>query len=163
MAYKKKYSGAQTLSNFLPDEVKKILKKRGFAELELLKNWGNIVPKKYISLIYPIKIKANSQKEGARLVLKVDPSIAFAVEHEKEKIIQKINSFFGYQAILKLELIQEKIQNKIYEIKKLSTETGAGDFFAPARKLFKKFGFKSCKPFAHYKEDPNSCYYNLEL
>ena len=112
MAYKKKYSGAQTLSNFLPDEVKKILKKRGFAELELLKNWGNIVPKKYISLIYPIKIKANSQKEGARLVLKVDPSIAFAVEHEKEKIIQKINSFFGYQAIVKLELIQEKIQHQ---------------------------------------------------
>jgi len=109
MAYKKKYSGAQTLSNFLPDEVKKILKKRGFAELELLKNWGNIVPKKYVSLIYPIKIKANSQKEGARLVLKVDPSIAFAVEHEKEKIIQKINSFFGYQAIVRLELIQEKI------------------------------------------------------
>ena len=117
MAYKKKYSGAQTLSNFLPDEVKKILKKRGFAELELLKNWGNIVPKKYISLIYPIKIKANSQKEGARLVLKVDPSIAFAVEHEKEKIIQKINSFFGYRAIVKLELIQEKIQ---YEDGKLS-------------------------------------------
>ena len=112
MAYKKKYSGAQTLSNFLPDEVKKILKKRGFAELELLKNWGNVVPKKYISLIYPIKIKANSQKEGARLVLKVDPSIAFAVEHEKEKIIQKINSFFGYQAIVKLELIQEKIQHQ---------------------------------------------------
>ena len=117
MAYKKKYFGAQTLSNFLPDEVKKILKKRGFAELELLKNWGNIVPKKYISLIYPIKIKANSQKEGARLVLKVDPSIAFAVEHEKEKIIQKINSFFGYQAIVKLELIQEKIQ---YQDRKLS-------------------------------------------
>ena len=110
MAYKKKYSGAQTLSNFLPDEVKKILKKRGFAELELLKNWGNIVPEKFISLIYPIKIKVNSQKEGARLVIKVDPSIAFAVEHEKEKIIQKINSFFGYQAIVKLELIQEKIQ-----------------------------------------------------
>ena len=112
MAYKKKYSGAQTLSNFLPDEVKKILKKRGFAELELLKNWENIVPKKYISLIYPIKIKANSQKEGAHLILKVDPSIAFAVEHEKEKIIQKINSFFGYQAIVKLELIQEKIQQQ---------------------------------------------------
>ena len=122
MAYKKKYFGAQTLSNFLPDEVKKILKKRGFAELELLKNWENIVPKEYISLIYPIKIKANSQKEGARLVLKVDPSIAFAIEHEKEKIIQKINSFFGYQAIVKLELIQEKIlhqDNKLSNNNKL--------------------------------------------
>ena len=54
-------------------------------------------------------------------------------------------------------------QAKQIGIKKLSAETGAGDFFAPARKLFKKFGFKSCKPFAHYKEDPNSCYYNLKL
>jgi hypothetical protein len=112
MAYKKKYFGAQTLSNFLPDEVKKILKKRGFAELELLKNWENIAPKKYISLVTPIKIKPNSQKEGGHLVLKVDPSIAFAIEHEKEKIIKRINSFFGYQAIVKLELIQGKIQNQ---------------------------------------------------
>ena len=48
-------------------------------------------------------------------------------------------------------------------IKKLSTETGAGEFFAPARKLFKKFGFIECKPFAHYKKDPNSCYYTLNL
>ena len=112
MAYKKKYFGAQTLSNFLPDEVKKILKKRGFAELELLKNWENIVPKKYISLISPIKIKSNSYKEGGHLVLKVDPSIAFAVEHENEKIIKKINAFFGYQAIDKLELIQGKIDNQ---------------------------------------------------
>ena len=48
-------------------------------------------------------------------------------------------------------------------IKKLSIETGAGEFFLPARKLFMKFGFKSCKPFAHYKEDPNSCYFDLEI
>ena len=52
---------------------------------------------------------------------------------------------------------------KKLEISKLSIETGAGEFFAPARKLFKNFGFKKCKPFAHYKEDPNSCYYSLNL
>ena len=54
-------------------------------------------------------------------------------------------------------------QAKQIGIKKLSIETGAGDFFSPARKLFIKFGFKNCKPFAHYKEDPNSCYFNLEI
>ena len=54
-------------------------------------------------------------------------------------------------------------QAKQIGIKKLSIETGSGDFFAPARKLFKKFGFKECKPFAHYKEDPNSCYYTLNI
>jgi len=134
MAYKKKYFGAQTLSNFLPDEVKKILKKRGFAELELLKNWENIVPKKYISLVSPIKIKPNSQEEGGHLVLKVDPSIAFAIEHEKEKIIKKINSFFGYQAIVKLELIQGKIQNQNDKIsnnnKSLKDETNVSNRYS---------------------------------
>ena len=47
---------------------------------------------------------------------------------------------------------------KKLKIKKLSIETGAGKFFAPARKLFDNCGFKPCKPFAHYKEDVNSLY-----
>ena len=47
---------------------------------------------------------------------------------------------------------------KKLKIRKLSIETGAGDFFKPARKLFKKCGFETCKPFAHYKKDVNSVY-----
>ena len=52
---------------------------------------------------------------------------------------------------------------KKLDIIKLSVETGAGKFFIPARKLFIKSGFKTCNPFAHYKDDPNSCYFDLEL
>ena len=47
---------------------------------------------------------------------------------------------------------------KKLNIKRLSIETGAGKFFEPARKLFKKCDFKPCEPFAHYKEDTNSLY-----
>ena len=47
---------------------------------------------------------------------------------------------------------------KKLNIRRLSIETGAGDFFIPARKLFKKCGFEICDPFAHYKEDVNSVY-----
>ena len=62
------------------------------------------------------------------------------------------------------KIIEHLIEEaKKLEISKLSIETGAGDFFIPARKLFSKFGFKKCIPFAHYKEDPNSCYYTLDL
>jgi len=43
-------------------------------------------------------------------------------------------------------------------IKRISLETGAGKFFDPARKLFKRCDFKPCEPFAHYKEDVNSLY-----
>ena len=52
-------------------------------------------------------------------------------------------------------LINEAIK---LNIKKLSIETGAGEFFKPARKLFKQCGFEPCKPFAHYEEDINSVY-----
>ena len=63
----------------------------------------------------------------------------------------------------------EKIFNHLIEeakklgIKKLSIETGSGKFFEPARKLFINFGFQPCLPFAHYKEDPNSCFYTKNL
>ena len=55
------------------------------------------------------------------------------------------------------------INHLIYEaqklkIKRISIETGAGKFFEPARKLFKKCNFDPCEPFAHYKEDINSLY-----
>ena len=52
-------------------------------------------------------------------------------------------------------LIQEAIK---LNIERISIETGAGKFFEPARKLFKKCNFEPCKPFAHYKEDVNSIY-----
>ena len=47
---------------------------------------------------------------------------------------------------------------KKLEIKRISIETGAGKFFEPARKLFKKCNFEACEPFAHYKKDVNSLY-----
>lgn len=52
-------------------------------------------------------------------------------------------------------------ESKNIGLKKLSVETGTGNFFLPARKLFIGCGFKPCEPFAHYKIDPNSCFFNL--
>jgi putative acetyltransferase len=50
---------------------------------------------------------------------------------------------------------------KKLNIKKLSLETGAGDFFIAARKLFNKCGFEPCDPFSHYKKDVNSIYMTM--
>ncbi len=62
------------------------------------------------------------------------------------------------------KIIQHLIEEaKKLEISKLSIETGAGVFFLPARKLFAKFDFKPCAPFAHYKKDSNSCYFTKKI
>ncbi|MCA0894088.1 GNAT family N-acetyltransferase [Microbulbifer agarilyticus] len=46
---------------------------------------------------------------------------------------------------------------------RLSLETGAMDFFAPARRLYLRHGFSECPPFAAYTNDPNSVYMRLAL
>ncbi|MFJ8197342.1 GNAT family N-acetyltransferase [Streptomyces sp. NPDC096152] len=46
---------------------------------------------------------------------------------------------------------------------RLSLETGAADFFLPARKLYAKFGFDYCEPFADYRPDPNSVFMTKAL
>ena len=58
-----------------------------------------------------------------------------------------------------IEVINHLIKEAIkLDIKRISIETGAGKFFEPARKLFKKCNFEPCEPFAHYKKDVNSIY-----
>lgn len=46
---------------------------------------------------------------------------------------------------------------------RLSLETGTADFFLPARRLYEKFGFMHCEPFADYQPDPNSTFMTREL
>ena len=86
----------------------------------------------------------------------------FDQKHGEFKSIRVTNEFRkkGYgEKILKHLLIKAKNLN----LRKLSIETGSGEFFKPARELFQKIGFKKCPPFANYKEDPNSCYMNLDI
>ena len=82
--------------------------------------------------------------------------------HGEFKSIRVIDDFrkkgYGFKIIN--HLIEEA---KKLNVKRLSLETGSGDFFLPARKLFQKVGFEKCSPFAHYKEDTNSCYMSLDL
>ncbi|AIQ52134.1 GNAT family N-acetyltransferase [Paenibacillus sp. FSL R7-0331] len=41
---------------------------------------------------------------------------------------------------------------------RLSLETGSTDGFEAARKLYERFGFEYCAPFADYEEDPYSVF-----
>jgi putative acetyltransferase len=78
-------------------------------------------------------------------------------EHGEFKSIRIHDDFRnkGYGIKIIDHLIYEA---KKLDIKRISLETGAGKFFDPARRLFKKCNFEPCQPFAHYKEDLNSLY-----
>jgi putative acetyltransferase len=46
---------------------------------------------------------------------------------------------------------------------RMSLETGSAEFFLPARKLYEKFGFDYCQPFADYRLDPHSVFMTRTL
>lgn len=48
-------------------------------------------------------------------------------------------------------------------LRTVSLETGSMDFFAPARALYVRHGFRPCPPFGGYREDPNSIFLTLDL
>ena len=81
-------------------------------------------------------------------------------EHGEFKSIRVNDKFRNKKNGIKIinHLINEAIK---LNIKKLSLETGAGEFFLPARKLFVSCGFKVCEPFSHYEEDINAVYMSL--
>jgi putative acetyltransferase len=81
-------------------------------------------------------------------------------EHGEFKSIRVNDNFRGKGNGTKVinHLINEATK---LNIKRLSLETGAGNFFLTARKLFSKCGFEPCEPFSHYKKDINSIYMTM--
>ena len=77
-------------------------------------------------------------------------SMRVSSKHRGKKLATKLLSHLLVEAAL-----------KGYE--KVSLETGSMAFFEPARRLYQKFGFKQCAPFASYKEDLNSVFMSLDL
>ena len=64
-------------------------------------------------------------------------------------------------AALLLNQIVDHARRLNYEL--LSLETGSQEFFAPARRLYRRHGFHDCPPFASYSLDPNSAFMQLSL
>ncbi len=125
-----------------------------------------------------IELRAASP-EGSAHVLDIpglkDPSITFWSLWKNDKLMGcgALKFLGNNHGEFKSIRLHDNFRNKgngikvmehlIYEarkldIKRISIETGAGSFFKPARKLFKKCNFEPCKPFAHYKNDINSLY-----
>ena len=84
-----------------------------------------MVSKKISDACYPTTVKMGKEMRDGTLVLNVIHGKEMEVEYEKKEIIDKINSFFGYNCIgnIKLKIKQNKIKlnKKIFpKIKNLS-------------------------------------------
>ena len=107
--------GLKTVGNSLPKTLGKILKKGGHNYSSIINNWVDLVGRKTSKICYPKSVKTNKELKEGLLILNVKNGNQLDVEYSKKDIIDKINSFFGYEFIkqIKAELIDEKIDIKI--------------------------------------------------
>lgn len=77
-------------------------------------------------------------------------SMRTATSHLRKGVAQKL-----------LQHIIAEAKHRGYE--RLSLETGSMEAFEPARRLYARFGFEVCEPFAHYTNDPNSVFMTMKL
>ena len=110
--YKNFIQGLRPFSASIPKTLKKYLKKGGYNYSNIVDNWTKMVSKKISDSSYPISIKMGKEMRDGTLVLNVIHGKEMEVEYEKTEIIDKVNSFFGYNCIshIVLKIVQNKIK-----------------------------------------------------
>ncbi len=129
--------GLRSFSNTLPRGIKGILKKNGYNYSEIISKWNLLVGKDISTCAFPKSIKMKKGDKNGTLILVVKRGDEINIEYSKNEIINKINSYFGYQLIgdirlqtsnlkeqftknknIKKVLLKEKeLKNKINKIK----------------------------------------------
>ncbi len=103
--------------------VEKAYANYGAAWAGLLSSWETIVGQALGDMCRPEKIswpagqqgqgesRSRHQKIGGTLVLKVAYGRALEIQHTTPQIIDRINAYYGYQAITQIKIIQGKISS----------------------------------------------------
>jgi len=109
--------GLRSFGNTLPRGIKQILKKNGYNYSEIISKWNLLVGKDISNCCYPKSIKMSRENKNGALVLLVERGNEINVEYSKKEIINKINSYFGYQLISEIRLqtfspINKKVKEK---------------------------------------------------
>ena len=106
--------GLRPFSSSIPKTLKKHLRKGGYNYSNIVDNWTKMVSKKIADVCYPITVKMGKEMREGTLVLNVIHGKELEVEYEKNEIMDKINSFFGYKCIsnVVLKIVQDTVKPK---------------------------------------------------
>jgi hypothetical protein len=118
----KSFSGPQTIDQKISSLLKPLFhsgKKEFILINNLVKNWPEIIGKKYAQFCYPKSVTLG--KEGGKLTVAVyNSAVGFFLESSSELIIERIAGFYGFKSIVRIIIKQEpKIINisNVSEIK----------------------------------------------
>ena len=106
--------GLRPFSSSIPKTLKKHLREGGYNYSNIVDNWTKMVSKKIADACYPITVKMGKEMREGTLVLNVIHGKELEVEYEKNEIMDKINSFFGYKCVsnVVLKIVQDTVKPK---------------------------------------------------
>ena len=104
--------GLRPFSSSIPKTLRKHLRKGGYNYSNIVDNWTKIVSKKVSDACFPTTVKMGKNMKDGNLVLNVIHGKEVEVEYKKKEIIDKINSFFGYNCIshITLKIVQDSFK-----------------------------------------------------
>jgi hypothetical protein len=109
--------GARPLAEFLGVCLSDAFKQQGFASAELVTRWTDIVGPEIAAHAEPMKVQwpravGNDAPEPGTLVLRVDGPTAIEIQHSAGVILERVNRFFGWQAVNRLALRQAPLSRR---------------------------------------------------
>lgn len=98
--------GFKRTSSLLQTQIRKTSETRGFAQSRLLTHWAEIAGDSIAAISRPVDIRYGRGGLGATLTLLTTGANAPILEMQKEKLRNKVNAVYGYNAIAKLRITQ---------------------------------------------------------
>ena len=111
------FQGLRSFKDTLPTNIKKIINKKGHIYSETLSNWRYIVGDELFKVCYPKTFKNSNRFGASTLLVMVKRGHEVDLEYSKKKILDKMNSFFGYLVLEKLKFISFDDEKKIFSKK----------------------------------------------
>ena len=97
--------GLRSFKDTLPNNLKKIINKKGHIYSETLSNWKYLVGNELFKVCFPKTFKNSNRFGVSTLVVMVKRGHEVDVEYSKKNILDKMNNFFGYDVVEKLKFI----------------------------------------------------------
>ena len=116
--------GLRRFDRSLPKNVKHLLKRNSNNYSEIINKWENLIGINITKVSYPKSIKIDPINNKVILVLSIKRGNEILVEYSKKEIIEKLNSFFGYNYINEIRLVSTNSEKKNKKIKKYKPFSG---------------------------------------
>ncbi|WP_300588134.1 DciA family protein [Marivita sp.] len=98
--------GFKRTSSLLQTQIRKTSETRGFAQSRLLTHWAEIAGEDIAAMSRPVEVRYGRGGFGATLTLLTTGANAPILEMQKEKLREKVNAVYGYNAISKVRITQ---------------------------------------------------------